>query len=231
MRLLFIFLAVLPFIANSQNNSFEIYLNSDSTIKTNKLELVTNSFLKAPHIIINEANPTKINLDKIEFYEGFDSNGVFKSCNVINLNFQNQYHFTERIFSKEKLSEVELFYTKLTFGKWNFSKSYKSYKYKIGSNVIKKINYYNLKSDFSKNSEGYNYFKKGNKYRVLQIISTSLGVILASKVILDVHEDSFYSKKDTQTNILYATSGLLIITPLVFEIPKRKNYIRALKKY
>ncbi|MCD4834279.1 MAG: hypothetical protein K8R31_10830 [Bacteroidales bacterium] len=231
MRTIILFFAVLPFLGYSQNDSIEILLKSDSIIYTNWLELNSNSFFKGPFIIIHYENGPKININDINYYKGFDNNGNYKECKVIDLEFQKKYHFTERIFKVEQTSNLEIFYDKITFGKWNASTSYNYLKYKINDNKISKVNYKNLKADLFKSQTSMQYLKKSNKYRISQFILTGLGSLLAAKVILDIHDSAFYAKKNNQNNLTYITAGILIVSPIVLEIPKRKNYIKALKNY
>lgn len=214
----------------SQKGSIEILFEDETTVYTNWIKLKDSPFMKRPFITIDDEYGDRYRIKDIIYYKGFDQNSVYRYLEKIQLDdYPDGYRFTERINSVDSSSHVKLYNDRFLYSGIDFtSRSSKEY-YSINDSYFKNINYRNVKNEESFNSIGEMHLKSAKNIQVFQYVSTSVGLLLLSKVIFDNTDPSDSEFINDNDNIVIFTGVALIAIPLSLRQIKISNLKYALR--
>ncbi len=133
----------------SQEKTIEILLKSDSIVTTDWLIFKDFPIFQNPYLKIDSLNGPKIKIRDIKSYKGYDQLGNYRQLFNIDFASKRAYRFTELMLHTDSTKNVKIFYSQLTFGHGIKSSQTHHTKYQLNNQEPKKLNYNNIKQDFS----------------------------------------------------------------------------------
>lgn len=231
MRYFYIVLLFVTFSCYSQDKSIEILLKTDSLITTDWIELYDFPFFQDPFIKIHSLDGPKIKISNILNYKGYDQFGNYRQLDVIDYGVKRKYCFTERKFQLDSTEKVKLYFDQLIFGLSDNSWKIKNIKYSVNNRELRKLNYRNVRSDLIDFNISENDLKKANQIRIIQFISIGLGAALLTDLLINNWDPTDSEFMNTEGNIKFITSGLLLTFPFTLEKLKQKKLLNTLRNY
>ncbi len=229
MRYFFLLLFSVTLSCYSQNKPIEIVLQTDSIIKTEWIQLRYFPFLQRPFIRIDNPMGQKIKIKNIKSYKGYDQHNNYRQLDIIDLQSQKKYSFTERCFRVETSNEIKIYHNQHTFGIGDRYGKIQNTKYSINNSRAKKLNLKNVKADIIEIDGTYTKLKKVNQLKALQYISFGIGVALISDVLLNNWNPNHQKYTNRRSTINLIASGVFLTFPFTLEKPKQQQLIKALK--
>lgn len=233
MKFFLFLLGFVSFSCFSQNESIEITLKSDSTITTNWIKFYPKKLFKEPFIIIHNANGQKIKIKNITQYKGYDQAGNYRYLKTATFGLPENYRYSERVFSHDSTSNINLYYDNLTFGgsDIDLASEYQYINYCIRNSSIKKLSIKNVSNDLSDNLQSKRYINNAKQIRIIQLISIGIGTALLTKTIFKNAVPLNNIFPDNNLDIPFIASGVFLTIPFTLEKTKKKKLIEALKVY
>ena len=217
----------------SQDKSIVIQLKSDSLITTKWIKLYDFPFLQKPYIRIYSANGHKIKLREINYYKGYDQNGNFRYFKTVDLGFQKNFRFSERLLRLDSTQNVNIYYDYVTTGGTDmvFSSRVENNYYSIKNQPVKKVNYKNVRNDLANCEFSQSDIKSAKRIMFLQLLSAGIGTALLTKTIWNITNPLHENFPKKASEISFIASGAFLVIPFTLERARKTRLTNALRKY
>ena len=217
----------------SQDKSIVIQLKSDSLIKTNWIKLYDFPFFQKPFIRIHSANGHKIKLRDINYYKGYDQNGNFRYLKTLDLEFQKNFRFSERLLRLDSTQSVDIYYDYVTMGGTDivFSSRFENNYYSIKNQPIKNVNYRNVRNDLADCEFSQSDIRSAKRIKFIQLLSVGIGTALLTKTIWNITNPLNETFPKKVSEISFIVSGALLVFPFTLERAKKTKLTDALRKF
>ena len=231
MRILLL-LVLFPLVTQAQQSPIQIFLRNGDVINTNYVYLYNYVGFSDSFLRIDHKKGEKVAIKQVGHIEGVDQKGLYKYFKPVRYYYGNQI-FAERTFSSER---IDIYYTDLKSNPWEASYSFRHFNYEKDGGAIKRMNYKNLKKDLRSCRASMSLLRKGNGYRITQMLLYSVGGALVTHGIitgLSNNDGELPPPGETRISVppTFVAGAIGLLIPRFLNRAKQNHFVKALKAY
>ena len=231
MRVLLLLL-LFPLTTQAQQGPIRVFFKNGSAISTDYVYLYNYIGFSDSFLRIDHKKGEKVAIRQVDHIEGIDQYGRYKYFKPVRYYYGNQI-FAERTFTSAR---IDIYYTDLEPNPWEASYSFRHFTYEKDGGPIKRMKYTNLKKDIRSCRASMSLLKKGNGYRISQMLLYGVGGALVTHGIvtgLSNNDRELPPPGETRISIppTFVAGAIGLLIPRFLNRAKQNYFVKALKAY